>query len=68
MPQVIKFDGHYQLPARVLDQANDKRFDHIFTNGLWGRSTGGESMSGTGSTMAYTELYRQQLSLFFWNG
>lgn len=65
MPQVIKFDGHYQLPAQVLDQANDKRFDHIFTNGIWGRSTGGESMSGSGSTMAYTELYRQQLSLFF---
>ena len=65
MPQVIKFDGQYQLPAEVLAQANDKRFDHIFTNGIWGRSTGGESMSGAGSTMAYTELYRQQMSLFF---
>ena len=65
MPQVIEFDGVYQLPPQVLEQASEKRFDYIFEKRLWGASNGHESVSGSGSTVSYTEIYRNQLLQYF---
>lgn len=65
MPQVIECNGVYQLPLQVLEQASEKRFDYIFEKRLWGGSNGYESVSGTGSTIANTEIYRNQLSQYF---
>ena len=65
MPQIIKIDGRYPLPSTMLDQPNEKRFDYIYSNRLWGASTQNESMSGAGSTIAYTTIYRNQLEQYF---
>ena len=64
MAQVIKIDGAYKLPDDVLNKPQGSRFDFIFANGVWARSTGGESVSGTGSMMTNTVLYRNQLGQY----
>ena len=61
MPQIIKIDGLYKLPSDILEKSNEKRFDYIFEKGIWERSTKGESVSGSGSTIQNTILYRNQL-------
>lgn len=64
MPQIVKFDGVYRLPSEILASENSKRFDYIFEEGVWAKSTGGESVSGSGSTLTRTALYRNQLHQF----
>ena len=64
MPQIIKIDGLYKLPSDILEKSNEKRFDYIFEKGIWERSTKGESVSGSGSTIQNTILYRNQLKSF----
>ena len=61
MPQIIKIKGLYKLPDDILESSNEKRFDYIFKNGVWERSTKGESVSGSGSTIQNTQIYRNQL-------
>ena len=60
----MKIDGVYQLPEEVLSKPSNERFNYIFETGLWARSTGGESVSGAGSTMQNTEIYREQMRHF----
>ena len=43
MPQILPFDGLYNLPTEIIDAGNDNRFDYIFSEGIWARSTNGES-------------------------
>jgi len=62
MPTIVAYDGMYQLPKNVMDLDAGKRFDFIFDHGVWARSAGNESMSGSGSTIRNTELYRSQLN------
>ena len=64
MPQIIKIEGLYKLPVDVLERSNEDRFDYIFANGIWERSTKGESLSGSGSTIKNTTIYRNQLKSF----
>ena len=61
MPQILKIKGLYKLPDEILNSSNEKRFDYIFKKGIWERSTNGESVSGSGSTIQNTQLYRNQL-------
>lgn len=65
MPQVINFSGAYQLPPQLLGRTSEQRFDYIFEKRIWGHSNGYESVSGSGSTIRYTEIYRDQLSQYF---
>lgn len=64
MPHILKINGVYSLPSQVANTSPEKRFDHIFENGVWARSTRGESVSGTGSMLENTQIYRRQLKLF----
>jgi len=64
MPQIIKISGSYELPADVRKLSNDSRFDYIFKSKFWARSTSGESVSGSGSTIKNTVIYRDQLKQF----
>ena len=65
MQEIVMIDGLYKLPELILNSPNEKRFDYIYNSGAWAKSTNGESVSGSGSTIAYTELYRDQLKQFF---
>ena len=64
MPIVINTDGAYKLPDAVYEESNEKRFDYIFDQGIWARSTKGESVSGSGSTLKNTILYKSHLKTF----
>ncbi|MDA9967127.1 hypothetical protein N9D70_00825, partial [bacterium] len=64
MPIVVNTDGAYKLPDAVYEETNEKRFDYIFDQGIWALSTGGESVSGSGSTSKNTVLYKSQLKAF----
>lgn len=64
MPQILPFDGLYNLPTEIIDAGNDSRFDYIFSEGIWARSTNGESHSGVGSTLEFTKVYRPQLQQY----
>lgn len=62
--RIVKIDGVYKLPENVLQGAPDSRFDYIFNSGIWAGSTNGETVSGSGSTIENTALYRKQLEEF----
>lgn len=64
MPHVVNFDGLYNLPKDILSLENDKIFDYINNFYVWGGKNN-ESVSGKGSTIKYTIVYREQLKHFF---
>ena len=63
MPHVVKFNGLYNLPKEILSLDNDKIFDYINNFSIWG-GRNNESVSGKGSTLKYTVVYREQLKHF----
>ena len=64
MNKIINIDGVYKLPDEVLEDSTEARFDYIFNTGVWAGGAGGESASGSGSTIQNTEVYRNQLLEF----
>lgn len=64
MPKVINIDGIYKLPDAVNELASSARFDYIYKSAAWLGGSGGESRSGSGSTVKNTELYVTQLSQY----
>ena len=64
MTRIVEIDGVYKLPEDVLEGAPETRFDYIFNAGVWAGGSEGESVSGSGSTIKNTELYREQLEHF----
>ena len=64
MPDILKIDGVYKLPDDILEKSNESRFDYIFQEGVWANEGQAESISGSGSTMDGSALYRTQLNQF----
>lgn len=64
LPKIINIDGIYKLPDAVNELASSARFDFIYKSATWLGGSGGESRSGSGSTVKNTELYVNQLSQY----
>lgn len=64
MAAIVKIDGVYKLPETILEGSPESRFDYIYNAGVWSSGSEGESVSGSGSTIKNTELYREQLGQF----
>ena len=64
MVNIVKIPGTYSLPENVNAKSNEARFDFIFTTGQWSQRKNVDSVSGRGSTEAYTRAYRQNLAQF----
>jgi hypothetical protein len=64
MSFIYYYNGGYQLPNEILEAGPEDRFNYIFESGIWEKSTAGESKSGSGSTLANTQIYRSHLTQF----